>query len=160
MSHRPSRRSYGLVVLAALCIPLSACAASSDSSAQGALIVRDGSLRALDTDCSGSGPYLFIHSGAQLTIRDSSGTKAETVKLKLGEAIAADTKDYGTARRVPSYCSFAIPTATLTSGETYVFAIDGTELGELVYIEGPDGPEPIAYPALGNPTTPQEDPQP
>lgn len=131
-------------------LALTAC---TDSPPAGSIIVVDGTLRAIGADCAGASSFLAFHAGAKLTVTESSGDTVSVTVLSPGTAIAADTRDYGEAKRQPSYCSFAFDTASLTAGEKYQYSLDGDPLGEFTYRLNEGKPAPIAYPALGDPAS-------
>lgn len=150
MKHR-SLRFTTLTALAALSIfPLAACSASS---ATASLVVVDGALRSLESDCAGANSYRNFHAGAKLTITDSHGTEVSTTKLAPGTAIKADTRDYGVAKRVPTYCAFEFDAANLVEHETYSYSLDGVSLGEFTAQSENGEPLPVAHPALGDPAS-------
>lgn len=131
-------------------VALTACSAPSTA---GSIVVVDGTLRALDADCAGASAFLAFHAGAALTITDAQGETVSTSELSPGTAIAADTRDYGAAKREPSYCAFDFDAASLTVGELYKYSLDGEVLGSFIHQLNEDGPAPIAHPALGDPAS-------
>ena len=130
-------------------LTLTAC---SSAPATGSIVVVDGTLRVLGSDCAGASAYLAFHAGAELTIKDAQGEPVVTTVLTPGVAIAADTRDYGTAKREPSYCAFEFDAAPLIEGEHYQYALGGETMGRFVHEQTESGPAPIAHPALGNPS--------
>lgn len=152
----PALRSLGAVLTLLLTAgALTACASSAAGGAatDGTIVIRDGALRVPDADCAGSGSFLFAHAGATLTVTDVDGDVVIETELPTGEPLRADDKDYGVAKRVPTFCTFAFDAGTLADGETYAFRIDGTELGSSLFQRDGDGVGMIAYPALGAPIT-------
>lgn len=130
---------------------LTGCAASPAN--QGSFVVIDSALRSLGADCAGSGTHLPFHNGATLAILDEEGAEVSATKLAPGTAIAADTKNYGNAERVPSYCAFDFDASKLVAGKSYDYTIDGEPAGSFVHGVKDDAPAPIAHPALGDPSS-------
>ncbi|MFE6996455.1 hypothetical protein ACFVAE_10900 [Microbacterium sp. NPDC057659] len=159
---RPARAGAGslatIAAVGALIGGLTGCAGPADAAGgdgDAVLIVRDGALRAPDSDCSGSARYLFVHSGAVLTISEGEDVVTE-LTLQPGTAQRADDKDYGTVARVPTFCEFSFSAAELTAGTTYTFRIGDRSLGEAEYQRDDSGPFRLGYPALGDPSSVQE----
>lgn len=149
MKPRLTRILLAVGVTALGAIALAGCSGAQPA---GSIIVIDGSLRAIDADCAGSGVYLAFHAGAELSIVDGQSADISTTTLDSGTAIPSDTKDYGVAKRVPSYCAFDFDVTGLTPGEEYSYSLDGEYLGKFVYREDNGNvPAPISYPPLGDP---------
>ena len=75
------------------------------------LAVRDNHLRAPDTECAGSGPYLYVHAGAAYAVEDTAGTLLAQGELPAGRAWRSDAARDHTVARVPTFCvvEFAVP---------------------------------------------------
>ncbi|MDR2997895.1 MAG: hypothetical protein LBU78_07230, partial [Microbacterium sp.] len=123
---RPARAGAvplaALIAVSALIGALTGCAgqAEAESAGDAVLIVRDGALRVPETDCSGSAQYLFVHSGAVLSVSEGEDVVTE-VTLRPGTAQRSDDNDYGTVSRVPTFCEFSFSDAGLAPGTTYTF---------------------------------------
>ncbi|MFE6734524.1 hypothetical protein [Microbacterium sp. NPDC057650] len=160
---RPARAGTAslaaLVAVGALIGSLTGCAGQADAegaAGEAILIVRDGALRVPDTDCSGSAQYLFVHSGAVLTVSEGDDDVVTEITLRPGTAQRADDNDYGTVSRIPTFCEFSFSDAELTPGTTYTFRIGDRSLGEAEYQPDDSGRFRLGYPALGDPTSVQE----
>lgn len=72
------------------------------------LVVRDGVLRRLGADCSGSGPLLYIHRGAPYRIADeANGRILISGTLPGGAAVGALNVTFRVPR-VPTVCRFRL----------------------------------------------------
>jgi hypothetical protein len=72
------------------------------------LVVRDGALRRLGADCSGSGPLLHIHRGAPYRIADgANGRTLMSSTLPGGIAVGALNVTFKVPR-VPTVCRFRL----------------------------------------------------
>ncbi len=142
-----------LVVAAALAVALTGCATpSSDATGPATLVVRDGALRAVGSDCAGSGPYLFVHAGATVAAVDDAGTLTATMTLSPGTARPADDRDYGTAKRVPTVCEFALDDLDFADIAGSELRVDDRALTDVSVAESGDGTLTVSYPAVGDPT--------
>lgn len=145
------RRSAGLVLTGILSLSLLGCAgAESPAPQDGMLVIRDGALRAPDAECSGSAGLIFAHAGATLTAKDDSGAVVLQTPLPAGRMLRSDSKDYGEAKRLPSFCTFAFPAEGLIDGQRYHFEVDTTDIGSATFTRDETGVGSVAYPPLGD----------
>ncbi|PJJ63331.1 hypothetical protein CLV54_0996 [Compostimonas suwonensis] len=137
----------GLTVLSGL----TACSPAADPADPVQLMVRDGVLRELGAECSGSSGYLYIHAGAKLVLRDDKGDDALDVILPVGTAVQADETDYGNAKRVPTVCVFTVDGSGLTEGANYEVFIDQKQEEDYLHDSSTqiDSVPTIAVPPLG-----------
>jgi len=147
---RPLRHPVGIVGLSLVALATLGCSAAAPPPDDGLLVIRDGALRAPGADCSGSGGLLFAHAGATLTAKDDAGEVVLTATLPVGTMLRSDSKDYGEARRLPSFCTFPFPAHALADGERYHFQVDTTEIGSAIFTRDDTGVGSIAFPPLGD----------
>lgn len=151
---RWQRRAAAALGVATLFL-LTGCGASgsagSGESADGLLVARDGALRALDSECSGSGALIFMHVGATLTAVADDGEIVIEQQLPAGVPLRTDEKDYGKSPRVPTLCTFTFDATALADGVSYSFYVDDRSIGEHVFRRADDGVGAISFPALGDP---------
>jgi hypothetical protein len=71
------------------------------------VLVRDGAIRTLDAECSGSSGFLYIHRGAPYWVEETAdGRVALAGQLPAGTVVPAFPDDFGVPR-VPSFCRFS-----------------------------------------------------
>ena len=87
------------------------------------VMVRDGAVRALDAECAGAAPFLYVHMGAAYRIAERpDGTTVMSGALPAGRAVPAFEGGLGIPRE-PSFCLFSWM-ASLDRGPEYQFMLE------------------------------------
>ncbi|MBP2478310.1 hypothetical protein JOF53_007182 [Crossiella equi] len=104
------------------------------------LLVRDGALREIGGECSGTGPFRAIHHTAAYRVTDGTGAELATGKLPAGKAVKALDEPLSVPRE-PSFCQLEF-TVQAPPAESYRLVV-----GDLAPIDlnrdpakGPDAP--------------------
>ncbi|MCP3803547.1 hypothetical protein NLX83_30175 [Allokutzneria sp. A3M-2-11 16] len=98
-------------------------AGCGNASAEVKLLVRDGTVRAVGSECSGTGAYAALHRSAKFTVRGAEGKQVAEGVLPAGKAVAALEEDLKVPR-VPTFCelTFAV---SLPVADTYDLVVEG-----------------------------------
>ncbi|MFB9906036.1 hypothetical protein [Allokutzneria oryzae] len=89
------------------------------------VLVRDGTVRAVGAECSGTGAYAALHRSAKFRVRAVGGKRLAEGALPEGRAVAALDEDIGVPR-VPTFCEMTFKVA-LPAAEYYELVVDGAE---------------------------------
>ncbi|WP_086819827.1 hypothetical protein [Allokutzneria sp. NRRL B-24872] len=93
------------------------------ASTQVKLLVRDGTIRSVGSECSGTGAYASLHRSAKFIVRGADGGQIAGGVLPAGKAVAALDEDLKVPR-VPTFCELTFD-VSLPAADTYDLIVDG-----------------------------------
>ncbi|WP_344885377.1 hypothetical protein [Allokutzneria multivorans] len=87
------------------------------------LLVRDGTVRSVGSECSGTGAYASLHRSAKFVVRGVGGEQVASGVLPAGKAVAALEEDLEVPR-VPTFCELTFE-VSLPAADAYDLVVDG-----------------------------------
>ena len=97
-------------------------AGCANASTEVKLLVRDGTVRAVGSECSGTGAYAALHRSAKFEVRGADGKPVAEGSLPAGKAVAALDEDLKVPR-VPTFCELTFEVRL--PAESYDLVVNG-----------------------------------
>jgi hypothetical protein len=128
-------RTGVVVVVLALATACGLLPARGANDLAGQVVVLDAAIRAAGTPCAGARPFLYIHPGATVVVRDLEGTVLAEGRIGEGEAVNAH-EPLAHLARAPAFCrmEFTVPRVPpadgyeLQFGDGHTVTLDPAEL--------------------------------
>ncbi|SDM17790.1 hypothetical protein [Allokutzneria albata] len=114
----PHPHAVGAGLLALLLV-----AGCGTASTEVKLLVRDGAVRAVGSECSGTGAHAALHRSAKFEVRGADGEPVASGSLPAGKAVAALEEDLKVPR-VPTFCELTFEVGVPVA-DSYDLVVDG-----------------------------------
>lgn len=95
-----------------------------DATITGTVLVKDLSIRVIGSSCSGARPFLYLHPGTEVVVRDAAGEVAAEGALDETEAIRAH-EELEELERAPSGCQLSFEIGGVPQSDSYTVEIAG-----------------------------------